>query len=105
MTEQAVKTPLKENEVWVAGVVNVIPGLSKEEARLQRYAFFEIDTTDENVFNFVLESYKKHDINLISQRIGQGYHFFGDLMPIESWKEWYLEVRELNKQYPPLTLR
>lgn len=86
---------------WVAGVVNFSLHLGRDFP----HAFFEIDTTDEASHKHVLDSYKRFNIDCVSQRIGNGYHYFGNAIDRQIWREWYLTVKELNYKYPPLTLR
>ena len=91
--------------VWVAGVVNRDPEQPRGNPSLPRYTFFEIDTTDINIHNAVLFVYQKFNINVCSHRIGQGYHYFGDKVPMTIWREWYKLLEPFNKDFPPLTLR
>lgn len=86
---------------FVGGVVNYNKELGKDFP----FCFFEIDTIAENTHQFVLESYKKYNVDVISQRIGKGYHYFGGVLSREIWKDWYASIKELNIDYPPLTLR
>lgn len=101
MSEQKQYEPLKPNERWVAGIVNIAPDVGKDHP----YAFFEIDTVDEKTHQFVLDRYKKYNLDCVSHRIGKGYHYFGGQVDLQIKNEWYSELRHLNVRYPPLTLR
>lgn len=86
---------------FVAGVVNIDTRLGKDHP----YSFFEIDTIDENIHQRVLENYMKFNLDVVSQRIGKGYHYFGNITDRQVWKEWYFGIRDINLKWPPLTLR
>ena len=86
---------------FVGGVVNY----SKELGKDFPFCFFEIDTTDESVHQTVLDTYAKYNVDVISHRIGKGYHYFGNVLSRELWKDWYAVLKPLNIAYPPLTLR
>ena len=92
---------------FVAGVVDVDPNLTMEQNRENHYAFWEIDTTDENTHNLVIETYTRFGIDFVSQRIGKGYHYFGEKIHYLKWKEWHNELIRLvgNKEFPALTIR
>ena len=92
---------------FVSGVVITDPNLSKEQARENPYAFWEIDTLDERQHNLVLQTYKKHQIDVVSQVIGKGKHYFGDKVTRERWKLLHDELVSLvgNDKFPALTLR
>lgn len=92
---------------FVTGIVDADPNLSIEENRQIRYAFWEIDTTDDIHHNLVLQTYKEYGINFVSHRIGKGYHYFGEKIPVEKWKQWHNDLVRLvgNKEFPALTLR
>ena len=103
--EQEVKT------ILVVGVVNrdsIKKGVSvipESELNNGRYTFFEIDTADKETHEFVMQTYATYKINVIVHRLNHGYHYFGDRVPIQTWREWYELLKPLNKDYPPLTLR
>jgi hypothetical protein len=86
---------------FVAGVVNVEPDSSRDFM----YAFYEIDTTDTKIHEFVLSIYTKHNIDVVSHHCGKGWHYFGAKIDRMLWREWYAELKHLNVKYPPLTLR
>lgn len=86
---------------WVGGIVKISPQKGKEYP----YTFFELDTTDPVQHEFVLNQYKKFGIDVISQRIGKGYHYFGNTINIENWRKWYKDLKPLNPDFPTLTLR
>lgn len=92
---------------FVAGIVITDPNLSKEQARENPYSFWEIDTDNENVHSTVLEIYKKYNVDVVSQRIGKGWHYFGDKMFRDNWKILHDDLVRLsgNKEFPALTLR
>lgn len=101
MSEQETQT----KKVWVGGVVNRDPKIPKGTPNADRYTFFEIDTPDLRTHEFVLKIYQNFGINVCSIRCGQGYHYFGDVVNIQTWREWYEVLKPLNEKYPPLTLR
>ena len=86
---------------WVAGVVNISPLLGKDHP----YTFFEVDTVEESVHSFILETYHKFNIDVVSQRVGKGYHYFGNNTDRQIWREWYGTIKHFNIKWPPLTLR
>lgn len=88
-------------EKWVAGIVNISPHFGKDHP----YTFFEIDTIEKCVYESVLENYKKFNLDVVSQRIGKGFHFFGANADRQVWKEWYFGIKDFNYKWPPLTLR
>lgn len=91
-----------KQEKWVAGVVNTPQdGTGKDFP----FTFFEIDTDEPNVDQQVLNVYKRFNLDVVSQRIGKGYHYFGNQIDRAIWREWYAELKNLNPLYPPLTLR
>lgn len=88
-------------KTFVAGVVNIDPKVSGNHP----HAFFEIDTTDTSVRDYVLSIYHKYNLDVVEHRIGKGWHFFGNKVDRQIWIEWYSELKKLNPSYPPLTLR
>jgi len=86
---------------WVAGVVNQEPRLGPNFP----YTFFEIDTKEQKVHDYVLSVYKKYNLDVIEHVIGKGTHFFGSTTDRQIWREWYSELKSINEKYPPLTLR
>lgn len=87
-------------DFFCAGVVNIGP-LGKDHP----CAFFEIDTTDEKVRDYVISVYKKYNIDCVEHRVGKGWHFFGGMVERTIWVDWKNELQHLNPKYPPLTLR
>lgn len=88
-------------KTFVAGVVNIDPRVSGNHP----HCFFEIDTTDTKVRDYVLSVYKKYNLDVVEQRLGQGFHFLGNKTDRQIWIEWYSELKKINPKYPPLTLR
>lgn len=86
---------------WVAGIYREDPKLGKDFP----HTFFETDAIDEKTNQFVLESYKRFNLDVVSQRIGKGFHYFGSSVDISIWREWYATLKEINFKWPPLTLR
>lgn len=86
---------------WVGGIVKISP----EKGKDYPYTFFELDTTDPVLHNFVLNQYRLFCINVVFQRVGKGYHYFGDMTHIETWRKWYKDLKPLNPDFPTLTLR
>lgn len=86
---------------WVGGIVKISPELGKEYP----YAFFELDTTDQVQHDFVLNQYRKFHISVVMQRVGKGYHYFGQPVHIDTWRQWYKDLKPLNPDFPTLTLR
>ncbi len=93
--------PSIKSKRWVGGIVKISPEKGKEFP----YTFFEIDTTDQKIHEFVLEQYKKFNLDVISHRIGKGYHYFGAMIDIDTWRKWYKDLKPLNPDFPTLTLR
>lgn len=87
--------------IWVGGAVNINQQLGRDFP----HTFFEIDTADKTIHEVVLTVYKKHNLDVISQRVGKGYHYFGGHADRQLWKEWYSDLKHFNPLYPPLTLR
>lgn len=90
---------------FVAGIVDVDSSLSKEKARDNPYAFWEIDTTDPIIHKLVIDTYTKYGIDFIEHRIGKGYHYFGDKISRETWRDWHKDINHTNEKFPALTLR
>lgn len=92
---------------FVAGIVITDPNLSKEQARENPYAFWEIDSLDEKIHALVLKTYAKHDIDVVSHKLGKGWHYFGDKVTREKWKLLHDELVSFsgNEKFPALTLR
>lgn len=92
---------IQQIDKWVCGVVNISPIVGKEYP----YTFFEIDNTDTESYNLVVNTYLKYNIDMFEHRCGAGYHFFGSPLNRDIWKKWYSEIKHLNPKWPPLTLR
>lgn len=86
---------------FVGGVVNIDPRIGGNHP----YTFFEVDTRDKTIHEKVIEVYKKYNLDLVYHSIGKGAHFFGGNVDRQIWIEWYSELKSLNVEYPPLTLR
>jgi hypothetical protein len=93
-------TDIKTMNNFVGGVVNI-----NIETNNFPYAFFEIDTTEQSMHEKVLDTYKKFSIDVVSHRVGKGYHYFGNYIDRQIWTDWYAELKKFNPKYPPLTLR
>ena len=95
----------QENKIIVGGIVAKDV---KEEPRtpaIARHALFEIDTIDPKVHEFILSVYKNCGISVLVHPCGAGYHYFGEVVAIELWREWYKALKPLNPTWPPQTLR
>jgi hypothetical protein len=90
-----------KHKKFVGGIVRISPEKGKDFP----YTFFELDTTDPDQHDFVLSQYKKFNIDVIWQRVGKGYHYFGAPVDIQIWREWYAELKPLNPDFPTITLR
>lgn len=71
-----------------------------------RYLFWEIDTTDNEMFNQVLNLYADCNLPVFVHRSMRGYHFIS-LRPIlkEKWGILIDQLRFTNLEYPPITIR
>lgn len=90
-----------KHKKFVGGIVRISP----EKGRDFPYTFFELDTVDQTQHEFVLNQYKKFNIDVIYQRVGKGYHYFGNMVDIQIWREWYADLKPLNPDFPTITLR
>lgn len=86
---------------FVGGIVRINPMTGKDFP----YTFFELDTTDPIQHQTVLNQYEKFNIDLVYQRVGKGYHYFGGMVDVQVWREWYKDLKPLNPDFPTLTLR
>ena len=84
------------------GLVNQI---SKD--RNKKILLFETDNFNLDEFNLILETYKKFNLNCVYHRTGSGgFHFLSNtLLNLETWKKAILQLKEINKKCPMITLR
>lgn len=103
MAQQEVK------KVWVGAVYNWESSSTKEIRRLGEYPrhnWCDIDVDDIKNYDAVLDAFKKYQVDVISQRVGRGWHFFGDVVDYETWKQIWIEIKPYaDPQWAPHTLR
>ena len=96
-------------KVWVCGIYNWSASTTKEVRMTQEYPRFnwcDIDTTNIDNYNAVLNVFKKYNTNCVSQRCGKGWHFFGDLVSYEIWQRIWDEIRPYaDPKWAPHTMR
>jgi hypothetical protein len=93
--------PIIKAKRFVGGIVRISPEKGKDFP----YTFFELDTIDQAQHDTVLNQYKKFNLDVIVQRVGKGYHYFGAPTDISIWREWYKDLKPLNPDFPTITLR
>jgi len=96
-------------KVWVGAIYNWPANSTKEERRKGGYArhnWCDIDVDNIENYNAVLAVFKKHGVDCVSQKLGRGWHFFGDLADYEKWKQIWIEIKPYADQmWPPHTIR
>lgn len=101
---------LDTKKVWVAGIYNW-PAISTKEDRIKdknypRHNWCDIDVLQQERFDSVLEVYKKYNIDVVSQRLGKGWHFLGDLVDFDTWLKIWLEIKPYaDPNWPPHCMR
>ena len=94
---------------WVGGITVMQSSQTREERaknpEYDRYLFYDNDSTDIKFHFYVLHVYKKYGVDVVSQRIGQGYHYFGGLVKYQIYKQWWDELRKYNPKWPPHDIR
>lgn len=71
-----------------------------------KYLLWENDDYNIHNLNYVIKIYEKLDLPLYYHRTGNGYHFFSvKPIPKTDWQMVIPLLRDLNKKYPPVTLR
>ena len=94
-----------QGKIIVGGIVAKDVKTEPKTVAIARHALFEIDTVDPKIHEFVLSIYKNCGISVLVHPCGSGYHYFGEVVAIELWREWYKAVKPLNPEWPPQTLR
>jgi hypothetical protein len=89
---------IQENKVLVAGVYNW-NGTMKKEDRMKnpeydRYIFADIDQLQPYRLDAVLDIYKKNKVSVVVQRVGRGWHLFGDIVNFETLKKMRQEMKD-----------
>lgn len=99
----------KTQKAWVGGIYNWEAKTTKEIRRKHEYPrhnWCDIDTSNIENYNRVLEVFKNFNVNCVSQRCGRGWHFFGDLVELQTWQKIWDEIRPFADQHwAPHTLR
>lgn len=98
-----------KKEVFVGGIYNWPATCTKEErvkGNYERHNWCDIDTTDPSYLEGVLKVFAKYKVDCFSQRVGKGYHVFGDIVPYELWKKIWFEIKPYaDPRWAPHTLR
>lgn len=98
-------------KVWVGGIYNWNVNFKEKAKRREiptypRHNWGDLDTTDENNFKAVLKIFEDNKICVVSQRIGKGFHIFGDLLPYEKWLDIQKQMQpHLDPNWPDHCLR
>lgn len=97
------------NKIWVGGIYNW-EVISTKEIRIKggypRHNWCDIDIDNIKNYNAVLNIYKKYQVDVISQRVGRGWHFFGDVVDYDLWKKIWAEIKPYaDPMWAPHTLR
>lgn len=99
-----------ETKVWVVGVYNWL-GTSTREGRIanknySRYSFCDIDVLEEERFDKVLDVYRKYQVDVVSQRLGKGWHFISDVVDFDTWLKIRMETKPyVDPLWPPHCIR
>lgn len=96
--------------VTVGGIYNWPESISKEQRHRDKtypkYNWCDIDVVNIENHNAVLDVFKKYSVSCISQRCGKGRHFFGDLVPDQTWIKIWSEIKPYaDPLWQPHTLR
>jgi len=85
-------------KVLVAGLYNWSGTLTKEDRvknpEYDRYIFADIDQLQPYRLEAVLDIYKNNRISCLVQRVGRGWHLFGDMVNFETLKKMRLEMKD-----------
>ena len=101
---------IEAKKVWVCGIYNWPVSVTKEE-RIRnkdypRHVWVDIDTTDIQNYQSVLEIFKKYSVDAIWQKCGKGGHFWSDVVEYNMWLKIWDEVRIFaDPRWAPHTLR
>lgn len=98
-----------KRKIWIAGIYNW-PASTTKEMRMNtdyaRHNWCDIDVLEKERFNSVLAVFKKYEIDCVSQRLGKGWHFFGDLVPFDTWLKVWEEIKPYaDPRWAPHTMR
>ena len=102
---------IETKKVWVSAIYNwnrdfIEKAKRREIPTYPRYNFGDLDSTDENNFNSVLKIFTDRKIPVVSQRVGKGYHIFGDIQPYDTWLEIQKQMQPyLDPNWPDHCLR
>lgn len=101
---------IQNKRVIVGGLYNWSASTTKEERiknpEYERHNWCDLDVLEQNRFDAVLEVYRKYQVNVVSQRLGRGWHFMGDLVPYELWRTIWLEIKPCaDPRWAPHTIR
>lgn len=104
MSQESIK------KVWVLGLYNWPKNITKEQRiknkNYPRHNWVDIDVLEQNRYDSVLEIYKKYQVDCVSQRLGKGWHFFGDEVPFDLWLKIWLEIKPFaDPRWPPHCIR
>lgn len=96
-------------KIWVGGIYNW-EATSTKEVRVKgvypRHNWCDIDILEQNRFDSVLKVFEKYQVDVISQRLGKGWHFMGDLVPFEQWLTIWKEIKPYaDPLWAPHTIR
>jgi len=96
-------------KVWCGGIYNWNVKTNKEERKkggYGRHNWCDIDTTNIENYNAVLQVFKNYNVDVISQKLGKGWHFFGDFVDYETWRQIWSEIKPYaDPLWAPHTLR
>lgn len=96
-------------KTWVGGIYNWNANTTKDirvKGGYARHNWCDIDVDNIENYNQVLSVFKKYQIDVVSQRVGRGWHFFGDLVDYEVWKQIWSEIKPYaDPMWSPHTLR
>lgn len=101
---------IQSKRIIVGGLYNWSASTSKEERiknpEYERHNWCDIDVLEQKRFDSVLEVYRKYQVNVVSQRLGRGWHFMGDLVPYELWRKIWFEIKPYaDPRWAPHTIR
>lgn len=96
-------------KVFVGGIYNWNVLTTKEvrvKGNYPRHNWCDIDILENERYESVLRVFEKYQTSVISQRLGKGWHFMGDLVPFELWLKIWTEIKPYaDPLWAPHTIR
>jgi len=100
---------LETKKVFVGGIYNWNV-LTTKEMRVKgdhpRHNWADIDILDQNRYDSVIRVFETYNTNVISHRLGKGWHMMADMVPYELWLKIWTEIKPYcDPKWAPHTIR